>query len=50
MNGDGKTDLIWRNTSTGQLVYWLMDGLTLSSSGYLNNGNAVNLKLQLLLK
>ncbi len=28
MNGDGKADLLWRNTTTGQLNGWLMDGLT----------------------
>jgi hypothetical protein len=25
-NGDGKADLVWRNTATGQHAIWLMDG------------------------
>ena len=24
-NGDGKADLLWRNTSTGQLYVWYLD-------------------------
>jgi hypothetical protein len=47
LNSDGKSDLIWRNTSTGTLYYWLMDGLNLSSSGYLYNGNPVGLEWQI---
>ena len=31
-NGDGKTDILWRNKSTGQNVVWLMNGVTWSSS------------------
>jgi len=27
-NGDGKADILWRNTSTGQIQVWLMDGET----------------------
>jgi len=25
-DGDGKGDLVWRNTGTGQATLWLMDG------------------------
>jgi hypothetical protein len=50
MNSDGKPDLIWRNISTGTLYYWLMDGLTLSSSGYMYDGNPVGLEWDLRLK
>ena len=32
-NGDGKRDLVWRNTSTGQVDMWLMNGTTLASGG-----------------
>jgi hypothetical protein len=32
-NGDGKADILWRNTSNGQVVIWLMNGTTLSTSG-----------------
>ena len=49
-NADGKPDIIWQNTSTGQTYYWLMDGLNLSSSGYLYDGNPVALEWQLRLK
>ncbi len=31
-NGDGKADILWRNTSTGDNAIWFMNGLTLSSS------------------
>ena len=34
-NGDGKTDILWRNKSTGQNVVWLMNGVTWSSSAAL---------------
>jgi CARDB/FG-GAP-like repeat/Bacterial pre-peptidase C-terminal domain len=27
-NNDGKADLLWRNTQTGQTAVWLLDGLT----------------------
>jgi hypothetical protein len=30
-NGDGKTDILWRNKSTGQNVVWFMNGTTYSS-------------------
>jgi FG-GAP-like repeat/Fibronectin type III domain len=29
LDGDGKADLVWRNTATGDVAIWLMDGLTL---------------------
>ena len=32
-NGDGKADLILRNTSTGETVMWLMNGAA-PSAGY----------------
>ena len=31
-NGDGQTDLVWENTSTGKRVIWLMNGTTFVSS------------------
>ena len=30
---DGKTDLLWQNQMTGQLVYWLMDGVNIKPGG-----------------
>ena len=35
-----KPDLIWQNQATGQLYYWLMNGVTMQSSDYLYNGQA----------
>jgi hypothetical protein len=31
-SGDGKADILWRNTATGQNTVWLMNGATASSS------------------
>jgi FG-GAP-like repeat len=31
-NGDGKSDILWQNSSTGQRVIWLMNGTTLQST------------------
>ena len=31
-NGDGKMDLIWRNTVTGAVGVWLMNGTTIAST------------------
>jgi C1A family cysteine protease len=42
INGDGKPDIVWENQSTGQLYYWLMNGVTMSSGGYLNNGQPID--------
>src|SRR5260370_5433918 len=33
IDGDGKADIIWRNTTTGQVYAWLMNGLTVTSQG-----------------
>jgi hypothetical protein len=35
LNGDGKPDIIWRNTSTGVNVVWYMNGVTLIGSPFL---------------
>jgi hypothetical protein len=34
-NGDGKTDILWRNKSTGQNIIWFMNGATYNSYGEL---------------
>jgi hypothetical protein len=36
-NGDGKADILWRNSTTGQVYIWLMNGTTLTSSGSLGS-------------
>ena len=33
LDGDGKDDIVWRNTSTGTVSGWLMNGLAIASSG-----------------
>jgi hypothetical protein len=34
LNGDGQPDLVWQNTATGELIWWLMDGIEMSDWGY----------------
>jgi hypothetical protein len=34
-NGDGKADILWQNTSTGQRLIWLMNGTTFQSTASL---------------
>jgi kumamolisin len=36
-NGDGKQDLLWRNTSTGQVGVWLMNGSTATGSAIIGS-------------
>src|SRR6266850_908936 len=33
LNGDCKSDIVWRNIATGQNYIWLMNGLTIASQG-----------------
>jgi hypothetical protein len=41
LNGDGKSDIIWRNASTGMVTAWLMDGVNkLSWATLLAAGNS----------
>src|SRR5213595_2530469 len=35
-DGDGKADILWRNTSTGENYIWLMNGLSTASQGSVN--------------
>jgi ELWxxDGT repeat protein len=34
LDGDGKADLIWRNTSTGDVAIWLMNGTAIGTTGF----------------
>jgi hypothetical protein len=34
LNGDGKSDIVWRNVATGQVYRMLMDGKTITTQGY----------------
>jgi len=36
-NGDGKDDILWRNTSTGENYIYLMNGLTIARPGSINS-------------
>ncbi|MBP2316966.1 FG-GAP repeat domain-containing protein, partial [Azospirillum soli] len=38
-NGDGKADILWRNTATGQVSLWTMDGRTATSTGLVEQSN-----------
>ncbi|NJM46195.1 MAG: VCBS repeat-containing protein [Alkalinema sp. RU_4_3] len=38
-NGDGKTDLFWRNAATGQNAIWLMDGDRIASAQFIVGTN-----------
>lgn len=39
-NGDGRTDIVWRNQSSNRLVVWLMDGLNRVSGDFITAGGA----------
>jgi hypothetical protein len=32
VNGDGKADLVWHHTTTGQVTVWLMNGTTIATA------------------
>jgi ELWxxDGT repeat protein len=34
LDGDGKADLVWRNSSDGSTAIWLMNGTAIASSGF----------------
>ncbi|HNP28805.1 MAG TPA: FG-GAP-like repeat-containing protein [Nitrospirales bacterium] len=34
VNADGKSDIVWRNTSSGASAVWLMNGVNIASSGF----------------
>ena len=35
MDGDGKKEILWQNSTSGDVTYWKLDGLTVSAAGYL---------------
>jgi hypothetical protein len=41
-NSDKQTDILWRNTQTGDNAVWLMNGTTLASSVYLTSVPSLN--------
>ena len=36
-NGDGKSDILWRNSNTGDVYIWLMNGTTIANQGDLGD-------------
>jgi subtilisin family serine protease len=44
-NGDGKSDILWRNTTDGRNSLWLMNGLTRQSSAALQSVTDLNFKV-----
>src|SRR6266850_2228710 len=44
-DGDGKADILWRNTSTGENYVYLMNGTTITGEGYLRTVADLNWKL-----
>jgi hypothetical protein len=36
-NGDGKTDILWRDTRNGEAVIWFMNGATYTTSRTFDN-------------
>src|ERR1043166_6965275 len=40
LNGDGRAELLWRNTSTGANAIWYMNGTTIESTGTLPTADA----------
>jgi len=34
VDGDGKTDIVWRNTSSGVVAVWLMNGAVVATPGF----------------
>jgi hypothetical protein len=41
-NEDGKLDLVFQNSQTGQLVYWLMNRMTITNIGYFTDPGPVS--------
>ena len=33
LDGDGKTDILWKHATSGAVAAWLINGLTLTSGG-----------------
>jgi FG-GAP repeat protein len=38
LDGDGKADLVFRNTETGDVAAWLMNGLTVRGWAVIDHG------------
>ncbi|PYR33607.1 MAG: VCBS repeat-containing protein, partial [Acidobacteria bacterium] len=38
ISGDGKADLLWRNTQSGATAEWVMDGVAVSQGPLIDTG------------
>jgi glucose/arabinose dehydrogenase len=47
LDGNGKPDILWRNTSTRQLYVWLMDGTIQSSGAFLTAPTVADTRWQI---
>ncbi|MBF0494995.1 MAG: C10 family peptidase [Deltaproteobacteria bacterium] len=45
-DGNGQSDMLWYNSSTGQSVAWLMNGTSIASYGKINTVSDLNWKIQ----
>jgi hypothetical protein len=36
-NGDGRSDILWRDSNSGGVAMWLMNGVTITSSSSVGN-------------
>src|SRR3989454_3074625 len=44
-NGDGTSDILWRNSATGQNTIWFMNGTTVSSSAIFSTVSDANWRI-----
>jgi len=44
-DGDGRSDVVWRNGATGQVVVWLMNGTSIASAGVTTTVADLNYKI-----
>jgi FG-GAP-like repeat len=44
-NGDGKSDILWRESNSGDVYGYLMNGLAVASEGYVRQGIPSNYKI-----
>ncbi|MES0336653.1 MAG: VCBS repeat-containing protein [Candidatus Magnetobacterium sp. LHC-1] len=45
-NGDGKSDILWQNSKTGDVAVWLMDGTVKKSTAFAANAVPNNWKIR----
>jgi hypothetical protein len=45
-NGDGNTDVLWRDTATGDIATWIMDGGRIAGGGIFTYGVANDIQIQ----